>query len=104
MSAHIVKVSNNFGIVVKKSAITREGIVHQDLLALMECASPFDENNMLISFGPHFGGEAANEFIRRLEQAGLQYVDDFMDFQILLPEWCETSICIRESSIDSNAP
>jgi len=90
-----VKVSNDFGIIIRKKAIVDRGIYYKDLLVLMECVAPFDESDELLSFGPHFGGEAANEFIHRLKQVGLVYVDDFIDFHTPLPEWCNVWMSIK---------
>lgn len=84
-----VKVSEHFGIVVRKSALDAQAISTVQLLATMETTQPLDENQNLISFGPHFGREACNEFIRRLEQLGLTYGDDFIDIEETLPSWCQ---------------
>src|SRR5688500_16316782 len=61
-----VRVTSHFGIVVQKSALNRRGLDRAAILALMEAAQPFDEDAALLSFGPHFGEEAANEFLDRL--------------------------------------
>jgi hypothetical protein len=54
----------------------------------MEAQRPMDEDQELLSFGPHFGEEASDEFIRRLKHAGLEYVDDFFVLSTEAPEWC----------------
>lgn len=61
---------------------------HQQLLEAMEAEVPLDANEDLISFGPHFGEEAANEFVRRLESLGLVHIDDFFVFCGDFPSWC----------------
>jgi len=83
-----VRVSNDFGIVVKKAAIRTKQVSRSRLLEIMETESPYDEDEFLLSFGPHFGEEARNEFIRRLEEEGLAYYEDFFDFSETVPHWC----------------
>jgi len=87
-----VRVSQHFGIIIRKNAIKGLKIPFETILELMEASEPLDEDESLLSFGPHFGGEAANEFIRRLEGIGLKYGNDFVDFEDVLPEWCQIFI------------
>jgi hypothetical protein len=54
-----------------------------------------------VSFGPHFGGEAADEFTRRLRALGLEYVDDFFVFAAELPKWCRFPAALEA---DATAP
>jgi hypothetical protein len=92
-----VRLSHHFGIVIQKKAIKRVQVSFDSILELMETSEPLDEDEFLLSFGPHFGGEAANEFIKRLEEIGLQYGNDFIDFNDTLPDWCQLFItCIDE--------
>jgi hypothetical protein len=86
-----VKISSDFGIVVRKQALQRNGIDIGALLSAMEAARPLDEDQELISFGPHFGEEAADEFARRLKGLGLEYVGDFFVFSADIPDWCGMS-------------
>ncbi len=83
-----VRVSEHFGIVVRKAALDEHHVSMHSLFQVMETERPFDEDADLVSFGPHFGGEAAGEFIGRLEALGLIYGQDFIDFADSLPEWC----------------
>ncbi len=53
-----------------------------------------EEDADLVSFGPHFGGEAAREFIERLEALGLVYGQDFIDLADTLPEWCHLYVAL----------
>ena len=87
-----VKVSEHFGIVIQKRALVANCISRDKLLEVLEATSWFDEDNDLISAGPHFGGEVASEFIMRLEKLGLTYGEDFIDFSDMLPAWCTVSI------------
>ncbi len=83
-----VRVSPHYGIVIRKQALEQHSIPLDKLLKAMQASEPLDEDESLISFGPHFGREAAAEFIRRLEALGLVYGEDFLDFDDMLPEWC----------------
>lgn len=57
----------------------------------LETAGPSAEDAELLSFGPSFGREACDEFIRRLESIGLAYVDDFFDLALNHPSWLKFS-------------
>lgn len=61
------------------------------MLEVFEIDRPMAEDSELLSFGPSFGGEACNEFIRRLEFLGLVYVDDFFDLTLSHPNWLSFS-------------
>ena len=74
------------GIVVRKSALIMRGIVREQLIVAME-QHPLDEDDLLYSFGPHFGGEACDAFISRLKALGLVHVDDFFELQWDHPDW-----------------
>lgn len=88
--------SGHFGIIIKKSALEKNDISFQSLLQVMETEEPLDQNEELVAFGPHFGGEASAEFIRRLETVGLIYFEDFFDIPGLdLPEWCQLYVNLR---------
>lgn len=87
-----VKLSSDFGIIVRKEAIQEKGISIKKLFQIMDVSTPFDETETLASFGPHFGQEAASEFIQRLEQAGLIYGEDFWDFDDIFPNWCSVYV------------
>ena len=86
-----VRISTQFGIVLRKKSLQRLGLDLPKILALMESSDPYDEDDELISFGPHFGQEAADELIRRLKDVGLEYPDDFFEFSADVPEWCGVS-------------
>lgn len=87
-----VKISSDFGIVVKKVALNVKSLTRSQLFEIMDAESPFDEDEDLLSFGPHFGEEAAKEFIKRLEKAGLVYYDDFFELSEIVPQWCQLYI------------
>jgi hypothetical protein len=84
-----IKVTGECGIVIRKAALKEKGINHIDILKIMEVESPLDDDDDLISFGPSFGEEALNEFIVRLQNIQLEYVDDFFTIIYDVPEWCK---------------
>jgi hypothetical protein len=90
-----IKVSEHYGIVIRKGALQVKGITSSQLLTAMQTSQPFDEGEHLISFGPHFGQEACNVFVHALEALGLIYGDDFIDIEDTLPEWCQLYMGIR---------
>ncbi len=51
-----------------------------------------DRDDHLLSFGPLFGAEDANEYLRRLRALGLCYPDDVWVLEELTPDWCELYI------------
>ncbi len=74
-----VRVSTDFGIVIRRAALGLHGVGTDQLTAVME-SPPLDESDELLSFGPHFGVEAADEFGRRLQALGLVFVEDYFVF------------------------
>ncbi len=90
-----VHVSTDFGIVIRRAALDEHGIDMPALLKVMETGEPFDQDNQLVSFGPHFGGEAAREFMKRLEALGLEYAKDFDDFGIIVPDWVDLYVGLK---------
>ena len=85
---------------IRKQALEQHSIPLDKLLKAMQTSEPLDEDGSLISFGPHFGQEAAAEFIQRLEGLGLVYGEDFLDFDDMLPKWCQVNVAhSRERTI-----
>jgi hypothetical protein len=83
-----VNLTSEFGLVVRRASLEQRGVSYRKLLDTMETEAPLDVNEDLISFGPHFGLEAATEFVRRLESLGLINIDDFFVFAGDFPGWC----------------
>ncbi len=52
----------------------------------------FDESDSLISLGPFFGSDAADECTKSLERLGLTYIDDFFVFEQFVPGWCSFEV------------
>lgn len=87
-----MKVSKDFGIVVRRKAIDQKSI---DLLAVMKefhFEKYFDESADFVSLGPFFGGDNADSCMRSLELQGLVYIDDFFILESYFPEWCRVEI------------
>jgi hypothetical protein len=87
-----VKVSADYGIVVRRASLKRLALSDEAVYELMEVERPFDQDEELMSFGPHFGIEAARELSRRLEAKGLVYPDDLFIFEESVPDWCELRV------------
>lgn len=83
-----LKVSTQYGILVRRRSLDERSIQLDALLRAMEVSSPLDMNEDLISFGPSFGDEALREFISRLEKLGFAYSEDFFDLRMDHPDWC----------------
>lgn len=88
--------SGELGFVVRESALEERRISLERLLGIFEVEKPLGLGEGVLSFGPSFGEEAADEFRARLEQAGLRYVDDFCIIAIDLPRWCELGARAKE--------
>jgi hypothetical protein len=93
-----VRVSPHFGIVVRRRALARLNIDETKLLSLMETEAAYDADPELISFGPHFGEEAAEEFVRRLKNLGLEYAEDFFQVSSEVPDWCGMSCFVVQET------
>jgi len=83
-----VRVTGEFGIIVRLTSLNERGITFERLLNALETSAPFDRNDEIASFGPHFGGEALETMVRRLSDLGLEYFDDFFEFSGDFPTWC----------------
>ena len=92
-----VRVSENFGIIIRKESLQKIGIGQFTLLQIMEVEHPLDEDELLFSFGPHFGGEAAGTYINKLEELGLAYGKDFIDFSDMLPSWLQLYVSMNRT-------
>lgn len=82
-----VEIHPEFGIIVRKRALSERGVSIDAVGALFKRA-PLDQNDSLLSFGPHFGQEAAVAVVAALERLGLVYVDDPLLFAADCPDWC----------------
>jgi hypothetical protein len=87
-----MKVSRDFGIVVRRSALAAKNVDLSTIMVEFNLGTYFDESNNLISLGPFFGCDAANECMRSLERLGLTYIDDFFIFEGFVPDWCSFEV------------
>ncbi|MEY1587908.1 hypothetical protein AB3K92_03630 [Burkholderia sp. Bmkn7] len=87
-----MKVSRDFGIVVRRAALGAKNIDLSAVKTEFNLARYFDESDNLVSLGPFFGGDAADECMRALEKLGLTYIEDFFIFEGFVPEWCSFEI------------
>jgi hypothetical protein len=93
-----VNLTSEFGLVVRRAALEQRGVSYRKLLDTMETETPLDVNEELLSFGPHFGLEAATELARRLEALGMINIDDFFIFVGDFPEWCGFTAFLKRTS------
>ena len=89
-----VKLSKYFGIIIRQDALQRQSVDIESLCQVMDAEKPYDHDHSLVSFGPHFGAEAADEFMSRLRKLGLVYLDDFFVLWDDVPEWIEFHVSI----------
>jgi hypothetical protein len=80
--------TSEFGLIIRRGALTERHIDLRDLLTALEVDERLDGSDDLLSFGPHFGREALNTMISRLTALGLVYFDDFFEFCGDYPPWC----------------
>ena len=93
---NVVKVTNHFGLVIRKKALEEKKINLETIKSKVFESPPLDENDYLISYGPHFGGEEMKVYETRLKTLGLEYVDDYYDFSNMHPEWLELFVGFNE--------
>ncbi|MGQ0681400.1 hypothetical protein [Bradyrhizobium sp.] len=83
---------------MRLASLQEKGISREKLLTALETSAPFDGNEQIASFGPHFGGEALDTLTRRLSDLGLEYFDDFFEFAVDSPRWCAFKACLVQSA------
>lgn len=76
-----MKVSRDFGIVVRRAALTARNVDLSTVMVEFNLPPYFDESSNLISLGPFFGGDAADACMRSWENLGLACIDDFFDLR-----------------------
>ena len=91
----MIKIHSDFGIILRKSAIAKRGISKEKITEAFEQNKPLDENDSIVSYGPHFGEEAMEEFGKRLSKLGLEYLDDFFYFKGDFPEWAAFYVALK---------
>ena len=89
-----MKISKDFGIIIRRDSLRSKSIDITPVMTEFNLNGYFDETIDLISLGPFFGGDAADECLKSLEKLGLGYIDDFFIFTQYMPDWCEVEAYI----------
>ncbi|WP_316175999.1 MULTISPECIES: hypothetical protein [unclassified Bradyrhizobium] len=89
---NFVAVTAEYGIVIRRRALTERGVSYQAVLNAIETDKPHGADEELLSFGPSFGPEALATLTRRLIDLGLVYFDDFFEFASDVPLWCKFAV------------
>lgn len=90
-----VRVTAEYGIVVRKQAMADRGISRDSFLHVFGGHPPLGEDDHLLSMGPCFGEEAAKALVRSMEALGLTYVDDFFLLFADVPDWCHLCVALK---------
>lgn len=83
-----IELTSGYNILVRRNSLPERSLSLDQLLRTLDTAKPFSEDENLLTFGPSFGMEAVDEFIKRLQTFGLIYWDDFFEFRCDYPSWC----------------
>jgi hypothetical protein len=92
-----IKITGEYGIILRRQALAEKDIALHLVLAAMEVSEPLDGNSDLLTFGPCFGAEAQGAFTRRLIDLGLVYFDDFVEFTVDVPSWCALAVGFKKN-------
>lgn len=84
-----VKVTFEYGLVIRRSASSEKGISSKQLENVFEGNKALDLNENILSYGPHFGQDVMMYYFRRLESIGLVHVEDFFELEYDHPEWLQ---------------
>ncbi len=93
-----VEATSEFGLIIRRAALPARGVAYEQVLHALEGDPPLDADDDLISFGPLFGRESLDEFIRRLTALGLEYYDDFSPLVFDLPRWMHLRVGLIENA------
>ncbi len=88
----MAKLSSQFGIVIRKARLEELGLDLDTVLEKLETDVAFDEDDHVLSLGPHFDDAAAADLGSRLSALGLEETDDWFIFRGDVPEWCALSV------------
>lgn len=80
-----VAATGESGLVIRKQALADKGLELPTLLDAMDGVSLLGQDDRLLSFGPIFGADAMATLQSWLRTLGLEYVDDFVELELLLP-------------------
>jgi hypothetical protein len=87
-----MKVSKDFGIVIRRDAIEKKSIALNTVLKEFNFENFFDESLDFVSLGPFYGSDNADDCMRALERLGLTYIDDFFILEGYFPDWCRVEV------------
>ncbi|MDV2987561.1 UNVERIFIED_CONTAM: hypothetical protein Q9R58_24955 [Methylobacteriaceae bacterium AG10] len=76
-----------YGVVLRKAALCEKNVSRDIILEAMKDIDILGEDENLISWGPLFGQQALDEIRLRLSKTKLEYIDDYIDLDFLLPQW-----------------
>lgn len=79
-------------LVIRRKALAKLCLCHNDLNNLLEFDLPKGETDNLLVYGPYFDYESLEEVCRRLDQFGLQYWDDYFDLKEDIPDWMSLAL------------
>ena len=95
-----VAATGDYGLVIRRQALADRGITVATLLELLEGVNLMGQNDDLLSFGPIFGPDAMHNLHERLRTQGLEYVVDFAELELLLPDWLQIGVAHSAASTE----
>ncbi|MFT4193052.1 hypothetical protein [Ottowia sp.] len=87
-----MKISKDFGIVIRRQALEEKSINLAPVLLEFHFDGFYDQSPAFVSLGPFFGGDASDSCIKILEKLGLSYIDDFFVLEAYIPDWCRIEV------------
>lgn len=91
----MTRICQHFGVVVRKARLNQLGLDVDTVLERAGADVAYDEDDELLSLGPHFDDGAASTLGQALTGLGLVEVDDFFIFRGDVPDWCELRGALR---------
>lgn len=91
----------NRALVIRRAALESLSLASGDFAQMMAFDSPSDETTSLLVYGPYFDFESLAEVVSRLDQAGLQYWDDYIDLKEDVPEWISLAVLSSDHPIST---
>jgi hypothetical protein len=85
----VARISQQFGVIIRKARLAHLGLDLDTVLERVGADVAFDEDEQLLSLGPHFDDAAATALAATLTGLGLAETDDFFVFRADVPDWCE---------------
>jgi len=92
----MIPATPEFGLLLRKKSLSEKEVALAELTEAMKGAEQVGEDAHLISYGPCFGAEALDGYIKSLQNIGLDYWDDFVEFSGDFPSWCRFRVYYSE--------